>query len=245
MNDHDVRRIPVVDAGTKRLLGMATAMDIMDYMGGGPKYNIILKDYKGNLSAAVNCPIEKIMREATFLDTSASVEDAANIMGTRHTSAIPIVEDRKDRKVIAIVTERDVLPQADTFGITVEEVMKPDPITSSPGMMISDVAKIMVRNGFRRLPVIQEEKLIGVVTVFDVLKFLGYGEFQHTDAEEALSERVDEIMSRDVVTVTEDQDLGDVAALVKETGLGGFPVVDKSRLAGIVTTSDIIRAVYL
>ena len=244
MKDRDVRRIPVIDGGTSRLLGMATAMDIMDFMGGGPKYNIIVKDYKGNLPAAVNCPIEKIMREATFLDKTASVEDAARIMTTKHTSAIPIVESAKDKKVIAIVTERDVMPHADYFGITVEEVMKTDPITSSLGMMISDVSKIMVRNGFRRLPVIQEGKLIGVVTVFDVLEFLGYGEFQHSDAEEAFSERVDEIMSKEIITVTEDQDLSDVAKLVRETGIGGFPVVEKGCLAGIVTISDIIHAVY-
>lgn len=244
MKDRDVRRIPVIDAGTNRLLGMATAMDIMDYMGGGPKYNIIVKDYKGNLPAAVNCPIEKIMREATFLEKTASIEDAARIMTTKHTSAIPIVESAKDKTVIAIVTERDVMPQAEYFGITVEEVMKTDPITSSLGMMISDVSKIMVRNGFRRLPVIQEGKLIGVVTVFDVLEFLGYGEFQHSDAEEAFSERVDEIMSKEIITVTLDQDLSDVAKLVKETGIGGFPVVEKGCLVGIVTISDIIHAVY-
>ncbi len=244
MKDHDVRRLPVIDAGSRRLLGLATAMDVLDYMGGGPKYNIIVKDYKGNLPAAVNCPIEKIMREATFLDNTASVEDAAGIMSTKHTSAIPIVEDARERKVVAIVTERDVMPQAENFGITVEEVMKTDPIISTLGMMISDVAKIMVRNGYRRLPVIQERKLIGVVTVFDVLEFLGYGEFQHTDAEEAFSERVDEIVSRDVITVTGDQDLSDVARLVDETGIGGFPVVDKGCLTGIVTISDVIRAVY-
>jgi CBS domain-containing protein len=244
MKDNDVRRIPVTDAGTKRLLGLATAMDIMDYMGGGPKYNIIVKDYKGNLPAAANCPIEKLMREASFLEESASIDDAVSIMMSKHTSAIPIVENKKDRKVSAIVTERDVLPSAESFGITVEEVMKTDPIISTPGMMISDVAKIMVRNGYRRLPVIRERKLAGVVTVFDVLEFLGYGEFHHTDAEEAFSERVDEIMSRDVITLTEDQDLSDVVRLVKETGIGGFPVVEKGCMVGIVTTSDVIRAVY-
>jgi CBS domain-containing protein len=244
MKDHDFRRIPVTDAGTKRLLGLATAMDILDFLGGGEKYNIILKDYKGNLAAAVNCPIEKIMREASFVEKTASIEDVANIMTTKHTSAIPIVEDAKEKKVIAIITERDVLPQADYFGITVEEVMRTDPISSSLGMMISDVSKIMVRNGFRRLPVIKEDKLIGVVTVFDILGFLGYGEFRHTDAEEALSERVEEIMSTELITVGEDQDLSGVARLVKDTGIGGFPVVDKGKLVGLVTISDIIKAVY-
>ena len=244
MKDHDFRRIPVTDAGTKRLLGLATAMDILDFMGGGEKYNIIVKDYKGNLPAAINCPIEKIMRGASFVGSNASVEEVAGIMISKHTSAIPIVEDSKDRKVIAIITERDILPQADNFGITVEEVMMTDPITSSLGMMISDVSKIMVRNGFRRLPVIKEHKLIGVVTVFDILEFLGYGEFRHTDAEEALSETVEEVMSTELVTVGEDQDLSEVAALVKDTGIGGFPVVDRGKLVGLVTISDIIKAVY-
>lgn len=244
MKDHDFRRIPVTDAGTRRLEGLATAMDILDFLGGGPKYNIIIKDYAGNLPAAVNCSISKIMREASYLEKTASIDDAAEIIINRHTSAIPIVEDKKDKKVVAIVTERDILPQAESFGVTVEEVMRTKPITSSKGMMISDVSKIMVRNGYRRLPVLEEDKVVGIVTVFDVLKFLGYGEFQHTDAEEALSERVEEIMSREVVSVYMDQDLGDVARVVRETGIGGFPVMDGGRLVGLVTTSDIIRAAY-
>lgn len=244
MKDHDFRRIPVTDAGTMRLEGLATAMDILDFLGGGEKYNIIIKDYKGNLPAAVNCPIKKIMREASFLEKTASIDDVARLIVDRHTSAIPVVDDRKDKKVVAIVTERDILPQVEAFGITVEEVMKTKPIISTKGMMISDVSKIMVRNGYRRLPVIAEDRVVGIVTVFDVLKFLGYGEFQHTDAEEALSERVEEIMSDEVVAVGMDQDLADVARLVRDTGIGGFPVMDKDRLVGLVTTSDIIRVAY-
>jgi len=244
MKEHDFRRIPITDAGSKRLEGLATAMDILDFLGGGEKYNIIVKDYGGNLPAAINCPIRKIMREASFLDKTASVDDAVNIILTKHTSAIPIVEDRKDKKVIAIVTERDVMPQAEVFGVTVEEVMRTDPIIATPGMMISDVSKVMVRNGFRRLPVIRERKLVGVVTVFDILEFLGYGEFHHVEAEEALSERVEEIMSSEAVTVDEGQDLGEVAKLVKDTGIGGFPVVKGGCIVGIVTISDLIKAAY-
>ena len=244
MKEHDFRRIPITDAGTKRLNGLATAIDILDFLGGGEKYNIIAKDYNGNLAAAVNCPISKIMREASFVDKTASVDDVVNIMLTKHTSAIPIVEDKKDKEVIAIVTERDVMPHADVYGVTVEEVMRTDPIIATPGMMVSDVSKIMVRNGFRRLPVIKEHQLVGVVTVFDVLEFLGYGEFHGTDAEEALSERVEEIMISEAVTVEGSQDLGEVAKLVKETGIGGFPVVKDGCVVGVVTISDLIKAVY-
>ena len=244
MKKHDFRRIPVTDAGTGRLEGMATAMDILDFLGGGEKYNIIEKDYKGNLAAAINCPIKKIMRQPTFLTKESTVDEMAKRILERHTSAFPIVDSEKTKKVVGIITERDILPVSDCYGITVEEAMKTDLITSSLGMMISDVSKIMVRNGFRRLPVIKEGKLAGVVTVFDVLEFIGYGEFNHIEAEKALSERVEEIMSRDVLTVDEDQDLGYVAGLVESTGIGGFPVVKKGKFIGMITTSDIIRAVY-
>ncbi|MEA3254500.1 MAG: CBS domain-containing protein [Candidatus Altiarchaeota archaeon] len=244
MKEHDFRRIPVTDAGTGRLEGMAVAIDILDFLGGGEKYNIILKDYNGNFLSAINCPIEKIAAKAEFVDKKASIEDVVGIIMEKHTSAIPIVEDKEGKKVIAIVTERDVLPMAESFGVTIGEAMNKTHMVSSLGMMISDVSKIMVRNRFRRLPVIQEDKVIGIITVFDILKFLGYGEFHGVNAEDVLSERVEKIMSKEVITVTKDQDLANVSKLVKETGIGGFPVVEGDKLIGIITTSDVIKAIY-
>jgi len=247
MEENDFRRIPVTDAGTDRLEGMAMAIDILDFLGGGEKYNIIKKDYKGNFLAAINCPIQKIIKtEHPFLDKRASIDDAVKIMFTKRTSAIPIVNNENGRKVIAIVTERDTLPVADEFGISVGEGMQRKCITSSLGMMISDVSKIMVRNRLRRLPVIQEDELIGIVTVFDVLRFIGYGEFHGhgINADDVLSERVERIMEKNVVTLNPEQDLAVVSKLVKETNLGGFPVVEDDELVGIITTSDVIREIY-
>ena len=245
MEGNDFRRIPVTNAGTGRLEGMVAAIDILDFLGGGQKYNIIEKDYNGNFLAAINSPIQKIMKgEYPFLDKKSSMDDVVEIMVSKRASAIPIIDREGGGKVIAIVTERDVLPVADKFGVTIGDVMKRECITSSLGMMISDVSKIMVRNRLRRLPVIQEDRLIGIVTVFDVLRFLGYGEFHGVDAEEVLSERVEKIMEKSVVTVKPGQDLAAVSMLVRDTNLGGFPVVEDGELLGIVTTTDVIRKIY-
>ena len=245
MEGNDFRRIPVTNAGTGRLEGMVAAIDILDFLGGGEKYNIIEKDYAGNFLAAINSPIQKIMKdEYPFLDKKSSMDDVVKIMVSKRASAIPIIDREGGGKVVAIVTERDVLPVADKFGVTIGDVMKRECITSSLGMMISDVSKIMVRNRLRRLPVIQEDRLIGIVTVFDVLRFLGYGEFHGVDAEEVLSERVEKIMEKSVVTVNPEQDLAVVSRLVKDTNLGGFPVVENGELLGIVTTTDVIREIY-
>jgi len=245
MRENDVRRLPVVDPGTRRLEGMARAIDILDFLGGGEKYNILAKDYKGNFLAAINAPIARIMKtNPVFLDRKASVEDAINIMIDRHSSCIPIVDNGKSLTVVSVVTERDILPPAVDFGVKIKQVMQKKVIISTPGMMLSDVSKIMVRNGLRRLPVILLEKVVGVVTIFDILGYLEKGSYKGINAEENLSVRVQDIMAPEVTSVRPEQDLGDVCRLVRETGFGGFPVVSGERLEGIVTTTDVFRWVY-
>ena len=100
----------------------------------------------------------------------------------------------------------------------------------------------------RRLPVIREERLIGIVTVFDVLKYVGYGKFHKMkdafDVEKTLDERVENIMEDKAVTLHKEQDISDACNLIKKTGFGGFPVVEDDKLAGIITTSDIIEHIY-
>jgi CBS domain-containing protein len=224
---------------------MARAIDILDFLGGGEKFNIIAKDFNGNFLSAINAPITKIMKEnPVYLDKKSSVDDAVKIMIERHSSCIPVVDSKDSLAVIALVTERDVLPPAVEFGIKVKDVMHKKVITSSLGMMLSDVSKVMVRNGLRRLPVLREEKLVGVVTVFDILGFLEKGQYKGINAEENLSIRVEDIMQSDVVSVEPSQDLGDICRLVRETGYGGFPVARDRNLEGIITITDVLAWVY-
>jgi len=246
MRDNDVRRLPVIHPGTKKLEGMITAIDIIDFLGGGEKYRIIERDFNGNFLSAVNSAIAKIMRPSQYLEQKASVEEVVDIMLDKKTSCIPVVAGRKDMQVVALVTERDILPKDDPdgLGVTVGEIMKKELITASLGMMLSDVSKIMVRNQIRRLPVIREDRLVGVVTSLDVLGYLEKGDFKGVGAEENLSTRVEEIMAENVVFLAPQEDLGEVVKLVRETGYGGFPVVEDDKVQGIITTTDVLRWVY-
>jgi CBS domain-containing protein len=56
--------------------------------------------------------------------------------------------------------------------ITVAQAMTPDPIFVTPDMSIEVVASLMVDNGFHTIPVLDEEKLVGVVGKEDILKTL-------------------------------------------------------------------------
>ncbi|MFH1722854.1 MAG: CBS domain-containing protein [Candidatus Altiarchaeota archaeon] len=244
MEEHDYRRIPVVDGGSGRLEGLAVGIDILDFLGGGQKYNIILKEYNGNFLSAINAPIHKIMAQPTYIERTTPINDVVEIVISKKTSAIPVVEDLETKKVWGIVTERDLLVNSPKSDLKVKDIMKEETITSSLGMMLSDVSKLMVRNRLRRLPVISEGNLIGVVTVFDVLRYLDRGEYKGVSAEDNLATRVEEIMEKKVISVAPEDNISKVITLVEDTGLGGFPVSSDGRLKGIITTTDVIRAIY-
>jgi len=54
MLKYGFRRVPIADAGTNRLVGIITSLDIVDFLGGGLRHNIVKNRYKGNLAAAIN-----------------------------------------------------------------------------------------------------------------------------------------------------------------------------------------------
>ncbi|MEM2947888.1 MAG: CBS domain-containing protein, partial [Candidatus Bathyarchaeia archaeon] len=60
------RRIPIADPGTKTLVGIVTATDLVDYLGGGKKFEIVQQKFSGNIFKAINEPIKLIMNQKVF-----------------------------------------------------------------------------------------------------------------------------------------------------------------------------------
>ena len=63
MVGYGYRRLPVADAGTKRIIGICTVIDIIDFLGGGDKRRIVDRLYDGNMIVAINGPVTEIMEE--------------------------------------------------------------------------------------------------------------------------------------------------------------------------------------
>ncbi len=242
MIENDCRRIPIVDAGTKVILGVAKAVDIVDFLGGGEKYNIILNNFNGNFLSAINSPIAKIASQNFMTLTNYdSIKDAVNIMIEKHTSLIPVTDE--DGKILKVVTEKDVFPTLKKSGVKAGDIMQKAVTTVTPKTTIKDLARIIVNTKKRRIPVVSDGKLVGIISVIDVLKFLKEGEFKSVMSEDVLSETVDKIMKQPNV-VFPDTDLDSIVTKMKEMNFGGFPVVEDSKLVGIITTTDVIKAFY-
>jgi len=105
--------------------------------------------------------------------TSETLRNALRKMVKQKIGSIVAVEDGKP---VGILTERDISIQVaksqSLQGLTVKRIMSKPLITINPSTDISDAVEQMIRKDIRRLPVIEEGKLIGMVTERDILRWL-------------------------------------------------------------------------
>jgi acetoin utilization protein AcuB len=106
------------------------------------------------------------------------------------------------------------------------------PVTISGDDLLSGAQAKMHRGGFRRLPVVSNGTLIGIVTDRDVR--LHAGHLERT--------RVNGAMTEKVRTVSPSTTLEEAAQIMLKLQIGGLPVVENGRLVGIITTTDIMKA---
>ena len=248
MIEHGFRRLPVTHPGSNKLLGIVTAMDILDFLGGGSKFDIIEKKHDDNFLAAINDPVKEIMtRDVISISPKYSIRESVDVMTKNGIGSVPIVD--KEERLVGIVTERDfALALAGSLTNETEgDIMIKDVITTTPGTPIESCSKIMVRNNLRRIPVVEEEKLIGIVTSTDILRFFGdkemFASMTSNSGLDVLKRKISEIIKPNILVTESTVRLGDLCELLAEKNIGGVPVVDDDQLVGIVTERDILNTV--
>lgn len=247
MTRYGFRRLPVADPGTNRLLGIIGSSDIIDFLGGGEKFHIIQKKYRGNFLAAINESVREIMvSDVLTVSKDASIEDALNLIIKTRIGGVVVVTG--DNEVLGIVTERDLafLLADKLTDKKVEEHMTKKVVTASLSTTLGEATRIMTKNSFRRLPILSSGKLVGMLTTRMIIDFIGrnhiFTKIVENKVDEILKTKCEEIMKTGVATVTKDMDLGEVARIIKDEGVGTVCVVEDDRLVGILTERDLVLA---
>jgi CBS domain-containing protein len=246
MTKEGFRRIPIANPGTRTLEGIVTATDIIDYLGGGKKFQIIQKKFAGNIFKAINEPIKLIMiKKVVSVQTSAKISKAIELMKQQNLGGLPVVDD--ENRVKAIITERDIANMfADRIsGVTVTRLMSKKVVTAIPKTTIFEAARTMTTRGFRRLPIISEGKVVGMVTAMDIIRFFGSGKvFRYLKSgsiTQVLNTPAFEIATKDVATIEPDVDVGQAAKVMQEKNIGALPVAKNGKLVGIITERDFFK----
>ncbi|RMF90945.1 MAG: CBS domain-containing protein [Methanobacteriota archaeon] len=120
----------------------------------------------------------------------------------------------------------------DLYKLRVEDIMIRDFVTADSSDKVANANLKMVRKGIGGLPVVDESRLVGIITHRDIV----------LSGENVMGLHVGDIMTKDVRTVESSATIKDVVKLMSETGYQRIPVTEKGRLVGMVTQSCIINA---
>jgi CBS domain-containing protein len=241
------RRLPVTDAGTRQLRGIITSGDVINFMGGGDKHQLVNVRHGGNLLAAVNESVRTIMtQQIETLPHDARIQDAVEVIIRKKIGGLPIID--KDGILTGIVTERDVLRVlgAQRSKLNVEDAMSSALRVTSPDCPIATVARDMTKYRFRRLPVVSDEVLFGIVTATDIMRYLGsreiFSRLTTGNVAEVTGLPVRTLIGRELSTTTPEKNISEAAREMLNKNIGALPVIEDSRLIGLVTEFDLVRA---
>ncbi len=112
-------------------------------------------------------------RDVITIEIGKTVREAVEIMNEKEIGCIVIT---KNEAPIGIVTERDVLKKIVVEGrdpqkTRVEEIMSSPLITGSPNMTLENAARLLVLKRIKKLPIVDKGKLVGIVTLFDIVRW--------------------------------------------------------------------------
>jgi CBS domain-containing protein len=105
----------------------------------------------------------------------------------------------------------------------------------------------MTTQGFRRLPIVSDGKVMGIITTMDVIRFFGSGEvfkYLHSGTIiQVLSTPALNIATKTVSTIAPEVDAGQAARIMHEKNVGALPVIRNGKLAGMITERDFFKII--
>lgn len=110
--------------------------------------------------------IKEIMKRAVAVDKDIKLVEAARIMSEKGIGSLIVL---LKEKIAGIITERDILKNVDKVNKKISEAMSRDVITIEEDETLDDAASLMAKNKIKRLPVVKNNKLVGIVTATDII----------------------------------------------------------------------------
>ena len=172
---------------------------------------------------------ELMVRDVASAEVPGSRDEVLSILKNKHISGVPVV---KDGELVGIITRTDLLknPEEEQMAL----VMTRDPITIEQDKSIAEVARVILGNNIRRLPVVNDNHLVGIITIADVV-----GMIARMDVTTPISKYI----RNHVVSVWSETPLSVVGEIMELSDVKAVPVLDSElALMGVASDKDLINA---
>jgi CBS domain-containing protein len=240
MQINSIKRVVIVD-GTKPI-GIITERDISKF----------LKEDK-TARALNEIPVKHVMEKNIILITDELENDfyqCASKMENLKIGSVILID--KKGNLSGIVSRTDVVKAyANLFGgkYLVKEFMNKKIISCRKSDSLSLALKLLDQNNVSRLVVIDENgSVVGLISTSTLLSHSKYFTGENERSRDYLlpsnkDDKVRDLIDDNLITIKEEEDLSDAAALMIEYKISGIPVLDsKKNLVGIISKTDIVRA---
>ncbi|HSV98888.1 MAG TPA: CBS domain-containing protein [Sedimentisphaerales bacterium] len=180
------------------------------------------------------------------IEQDSSIYDAIAILAERRGSGLPVTDGST---LVGIITEKDVLQlvfQEEHLPGSVEQYMTRDVVTFDEEDDLAKVWTCLVRQSYRRVPIVREGRLTGIISRTDLLRAC-LNDFESESSggpslRQSRSPRVQDAMTMGLLTTTLDAPLPEAAEVLVAHGITGLPVVDDSmKLLGALSEKDVLR----
>ncbi|MDP2841229.1 MAG: CBS domain-containing protein [Candidatus Methanoperedens sp.] len=177
-----------------------------------------------------NIIVDDVMiREVASAELPGSRDDVLEILKTKHISGVPIV---KNGELLGIVTRTDLLKNPEEEQIAL--IMTRNPVTISPGKSIAEAARLILENNIRRLPVVENNKLSGILTIADIIGAM---------AKMNITTPISDYLVNHVVSVWSETPISVVGAIMELADVKAVPILDSNlALVGVASDKDLIGA---
>jgi CBS domain-containing protein len=102
-----------------------------------------------------------------------SVQEVAQLLVQKDISGVPVIN--RDGQIMGIVTEADIIGKVNREGLCVADIMTPELIFVDEETQVGDIAMLLVERKIKRVPVMQNGKLVGIVCRADIVNAVAQG----------------------------------------------------------------------
>ncbi|HMK82450.1 MAG TPA: CBS domain-containing protein [Candidatus Bathyarchaeia archaeon] len=243
MRERNFRHLPVVTSkGT--IVGIISAQDIIDALN----LSLISHTTPIEIFKGLDIPVQRIMKlHPIVVEQGDDLLTITKKMSHNNVGALPIVDEKGI--IQGIITLRDLIHLigigSEPINVPVSELMNTNVSTISINSPISKAVQLMSEKRVRRLPIISpKQELVGMLSNKDLLRYTA--SLTLTGSPEAFDRKISELMTKEVITISHNDDIRVAASLMMTLGVGGLAINDlPSRKIAIITERDLIRTLSM
>lgn len=179
---------------------------------------------------SVSITVREIMvRDVASVTIPGSRDDVLRTLQDHKVSGVPVI---KKGEVVGMITRTDLLKNREEDQTAL--LMTRDPVTIAPDSSIVEAAKLLIGHDFRRLPVVEGEKLIGIITIADIVRVA---------ADLNIKESIEPYLEKQTTVLWSEMPLPVAGSIMEYAAVQACPVIDSFlKLVGMISDRDLIKA---